>query len=229
MGFCRAGSVPDVSDTGSRNGPRRPPPVRLAVLVSGSGTILEAILEAGLPVSLVVADRPCRALDIAAGAPVPARLVDRADFGGFGPSFDREGYTKDLTEALVDARVDVVAMAGFGTVLGEAVHTAFPDRILNTHPALLPSFPGWHAVADTLAAGVTETGTTVHLATLEMDAGPVLASARVPVLPDDTEATLHERIKAVERVLYPDTIRAFLAELAAAIPDGQGSAREVRE
>ena len=70
-------------------------------------------------------------------------------------------------------------MAGFGTVLGEPVHATFPERVLNTHPALLPAFPGWHAVADALEAGVEETGTTVHLATLEMDAGPVLASARV--------------------------------------------------
>ena len=128
---------------------------------------------------------------------------------------------------LVEARIDVIAMAGFGTVLGEAVHAAFPDRVLNTHPALLPAFPGWHAVADALEAGVGETGTTVHLATLEMDAGPVLASARVPVLPGDTEATLHERIKSVERTLYPETIRTFLAGLAAGAVDGRGSRREV--
>jgi phosphoribosylglycinamide formyltransferase-1 len=82
-------------------------------------------------------------------------------------------------------------------------------------------------VADALAAGVEETGTTVHLATLEMDAGPILASARVPVEPGDTEATLHERIKSVERTLYPDTIRTFLDELAAGAVDGRGSRREV--
>ncbi len=199
----------------------------LAVLASGSGTILEAILAADLPVVLVVVDRRCRALEVAARAGVEGMLVDRAAFGGFGPSFDREGYTRQLTDVLVDARVDVVAMAGFGTVLGEAVHEAFPDRILNTHPALLPAFPGWHAVADALAAGVEETGTTVHLATLEMDAGPILASARVPVEPGDTEATLHERIKSVERTLYPDTIRTFLDGLAAGAVDGRGSRREV--
>ena len=121
------------------------------------------------------------------------------------------------------ARIDVVVMAGFGTVLGQAIHTAFPGRILNTHPALLPAFPGWHAVADALAAGVEETGTTVHIATLEMDAGPVLAQERVPVLPGDTEATLHERIKAVERTLYPDTIRRFVDGLATTAGDGPGS------
>jgi phosphoribosylglycinamide formyltransferase 1 len=201
----------------------------LAVLVSGGGTILEAILAAGLPVQLVVADRPCRGLAIASEAGVEAELVDRAAFGGFGSAFDREGYTQALTKVLARAGVDVVVMAGFGTVLGEAVHAAYPGRILNTHPALLPAFPGWHAVTEALAAGVEETGTTVHVATLEMDAGPILAQARVPVLPGDTEATLHERIKEVERTLYPETIRAFLDELAARDGTGRGSRWEVTE
>jgi len=105
-------------------------------------------------------------------------------------------------------------MAGFGTVLAQPVHDAFPGRVLNTHPALLPAFPGWHAVRDALAAGVAETGTTVHVAHLEMDTGPILAQAAVAIRPDDTEATLHERIKAVERTLYPATIRAFIDGLA---------------
>jgi phosphoribosylglycinamide formyltransferase-1 len=200
--------------------------VRVGVLASGSGTILEAIVAAHLPVRVVVADRPCRALEVADAASVPAVLVDRADHGGFGAAFDREGYTRALTDRLAAADIDVVVMAGFGTVLGQPIHDAYPGRILNTHPALLPAFPGWHAVTDALAAGVTETGTTVHLATLEMDAGPVLAQARVPVYPDDTEATLHERIKAVERTLYPDTIRRFLDGLAM-VGDGTGTESEV--
>src|SRR5271166_4366054 len=109
----------------------------------------------------------------------------------------REAFTASVAATLVAHQVDLVAMAGFGTVLSEAVHKAFPDRILNTHPALLPAFPGWHGVRDALAAGVSETGCTVHLATLEMDAGPILAQEAVPVLDGDTEATLHERIKVV--------------------------------
>jgi phosphoribosylglycinamide formyltransferase 1 len=201
--------------------------VAIGVLASGSGTILEAIMAAGLPVRLVLTDRDCRALEIANRASIPATLVDRIAFGGFGPSFARDEYTVAVTEALTEASVDVVVMAGFGTVLGQPIHSAYPDRILNTHPALLPAFPGWHAVADALAAGVTETGTTVHLATLEMDAGPVLAQAAVPVLPEDTEATLHERIKAVERTLYPATIRQFIDGLAATVGDGRGSPPEV--
>jgi phosphoribosylglycinamide formyltransferase 1 len=188
--------------------------VRIGVLASGGGTILEAILATDLPVRLVAADRPCRALDVAAAAGVATVLVDRADFGGFGPAFDRDGYSRQVAEVLVAAGIDVVVMAGYGTVLAQPVHDAFPDRILNTHPALLPAFPGWHAVRDALAAGVPETGTTVHVAHLEMDTGPVLAQAAVTVRPDDTETSLHERIKAVERTLYPATIRAFIDDLA---------------
>jgi phosphoribosylaminoimidazolecarboxamide formyltransferase/IMP cyclohydrolase len=197
-------------------------------LVSGSGTILEAIVSSGLPVALVVADRPCRALAIAEAAGLPTSLVDRADFGGFGPGFDRLAYTRGVVEVLAEHRIDVVVMAGFGTVLDQPIHTAFPGRILNTHPALLPAFPGWHAVRDALAEGVAETGTTVHIATLAMDAGPVLAQEAVPVYPDDTEATLHERIKAVERVLYPATIRSFIDKLAAPTGDERGSPLEVK-
>lgn len=209
--------------------PDSAPPIAIGVLVSGSGTILEAILAAGLPVSLVVADRPCRGLGIADAAGVSSLLIDRADYGGFGPGFDRLAYTRAVVEVLADHRIDVVVMAGFGTVLDQPIHTAFPGRILNTHPALLPAFPGWHAVEEALAAGVAETGTTVHLATLAMDAGPILAQQSVPVLPDDTAAALHERIKAVERVLYPATIRAFIEKLAVPVGDGRGSPQEVTE
>ena len=222
---------------GARTGSVRPwvpaqletpgPRLHIGVLASGSGTIFEAIVGAGLPVGVLIADRPCRALEIAPALGVRAELVDRSGFGGFGPGFDRHRYTEAVTDALVSAGVDVVAMAGFGTVLGQPIHAAYPGRILNTHPALLPAFPGWHAVTDALAAGVAETGTTVHLATLEMDAGPVLARAPVPVLADDTEGTLHERIKTVERTLYPETIRTFIDELAAKVGDGTGSPSEV--
>jgi phosphoribosylglycinamide formyltransferase-1 len=189
--------------------------VRLAVLVSGSGTILRAMFEAGLPVRVVLSDRPCAGLELAREYGAAAELVDRAGFGGFGPDFDRDGFTATVAATLVAHQVDLVAMAGFGTVMTESVHRAFPHLILNTHPALLPAFPGWHGVRDALAAGVTETGCTVHVATLEMDAGPILAQESVPVLPGDTEETLHERIKAVERVLYPATVARALAALEA--------------
>ena len=179
----------------------------LAVLASGSGTLLEAILAAGLQPVVVVSDRPCRALEIAAGAGVPARLVRRRDFG---PAFDRATYTDEVVRALKDAGTGLVAMAGFMTVLGPEAFSAFPERILNTHPSLLPAFPGAHAVRDALAFGVKVTGCTVHVATMELDDGPILAQETVPVLPDDTEETLHERIKVVERRLLPETIRTIL-------------------
>ena len=202
-------------DPGSTSGTERAP-VRIGVLASGSGTILEAILESDLPVGVVVADRPCRALEVANTAGIPTVLVDRVDFGGFGAGFDREAFSQAVGDTLVAADIDVVVMAGYGTVLAQPVHDAFPGRILNTHPALLPAFPGWHAVRDAMAAGVSETGTTVHVAHLEMDTGPILAQATVMILPDDTESTLHERIKEVERSLYPATIRTFVDALATA-------------
>ena len=101
-------------------------------------------------------------------------------------------------------------MAGFGTILSQAIHDAYPDRILNTHPALLPAFKGWHAVEDALAYGVKVTGWTVHMATLEVDAGPILAQEAGAVLPGDTKESLHERIKEVERRRYPEVIREFM-------------------
>jgi phosphoribosylglycinamide formyltransferase 1 len=189
--------------------------VRVAVLVSGSGTILRALFEAGVPITTVLSDRPCRGLEIGAEFGVSTILVDRTEFGGFGPEFDRRKYTEAVTAVLIDAAPDLIAMAGFGTVLAEPIHRAFPDRIVNTHPALLPLFPGWHGVEDALAAGATETGCTVHYATLEMDAGPILARETVPIFDDDTVESLHERIKAVERRLYPATIMKLLHELEA--------------
>lgn len=195
--------------------------MRVAVLVSGTGTILDAMLRRDVPVALVLADRPCRGLEVAARAGVPGVLVDRARFGGFGPRFDRHGYTLAVTEALTAAEIDLIAMAGFGTVLDRPVHDTFGGRILNTHPALLPAFPGWHAVEAALEAGVKVTGCTVHLATLETDAGPILAQEAVAVLPDDTVDTLHERIKTVERRLYPDTVLEVLGRLAAT-PGAEG-------
>jgi phosphoribosylglycinamide formyltransferase-1 len=181
--------------------------VRLAVLVSGSGTLLEAILADGTPVALVLADRSCRGLEVAAAAGVATELVERTDFS---PGFDRPAFTDRVVKALQAHDVDVVALAGYMTILGPSLLDAFSGRVLNTHPSLLPSFKGAHAVRDALAAGVKVTGCTVHVATAEVDAGPILAQEAVPVLPGDDEATLHERIKAVERRLYPATIRELL-------------------
>jgi len=172
------------------------------------------MIGVGLDVSLVVADRPCAGLDVAARAHVQAVLLDRRDYGGFTDAFEREAYSGALSRLLTDADVDLVAMAGFGTVVTATVHAALPGRILNTHPSLLPAFPGWHAVAAALDAGVTETGCTVHVATAALDDGPVLARRRVPVHDDDNERALHERIKVVERELYPRVVGRVMAALA---------------
>ncbi len=165
------------------------------------------MLDEQLPVSVVLTDRPCGALGIAEAAGLASELVHRKSYDR---DFDRDAYTEEVVEALVRHRIDLVAMAGFGTILGQTVHDSFPHGILNTHPALLPSFPGWHAVADALAYGVKVSGCTVHVATLEVDAGPILAQEAVPVRPDDTVESLHERIKVVERRLYPETIRQIV-------------------
>ena len=186
---------------------------RLAVLVSGSGTILESILADGIHVDVILADRPCRGLELAKAAGVPAALVNRADFGGFTKSFDREAYSLAVVETLRHHEVNLIAMAGFGTITSAAFHEAFPGVVLNTHPSLLPDFKGWHAVRDALAAGVAVTGCTVHLATEELDEGPILAQREVAVEAGDSEESLQERIKQTERVVYPEAIRAVLVAM----------------
>jgi phosphoribosylglycinamide formyltransferase 1 len=181
--------------------------MRLAVLASGSGTILDAIAEAGIRVHLVLVDRACGATEVAARHGIPHQTLVRPTFG---PDFDRAAYTHEVIDALQAEGIELVAMAGWGTILAKPAFDAFEGRILNTHPALLPSFPGWHAVDDALAFGVKVTGTTVHVATEEVDAGPILAQEAVPVLAGDDASSLHERIKAVERRLYPATIKAIV-------------------
>ena len=102
----------------------------------------------------------------------------REEFGGFAKSFDREGFTDELTSALKLRDIDLVAMAGFGTIVTAPFHEAYPGRVLNTHPSLLPAFKGWHAVAQALESGASETGCTVHIATEALDDGPILAQRR---------------------------------------------------
>lgn len=198
------------------------PSPRLGVLASGTGSILAALIGDGLPIVVVATDRPCAAEGIATDAGIALERVERRDFS---PGFDRSGYTEALIGALRAHRVDVVAMAGFGTVLTGGFVTAFRGHVLNTHPSLLPAFRGWHAVEAALVAGVGETGCTVHLVTEAVDEGPVLAQERVPILPSDDEATLHERIKSVERVLYPATIRAYVASIRPGAAEQRVAAR----
>ncbi|MUL49599.1 phosphoribosylglycinamide formyltransferase [Mycobacterium sp. CBMA293] len=188
---------------------RVPPtaPARLVVLASGTGSLLESVLAAAIgdyPARVVAvgADRDCRALEIgsAAGAATfTTRLRDHAD---------RAAWDAALTEAVAAHEPDLVVSAGFMKILGSTFLSRFQGRVLNTHPALLPSFPGAHAVPDALAYGVRVTGSTVHLVDAGTDTGPILAQEPVAVLDDDDESSLHERIKVVERRLLVDVIAA---------------------
>ena len=181
--------------------------MRIAVLASGSGTILDAILGQGIPVEVVLVDRPCGATAVADRHGVASMLIERTSYGD---DFDRSAYTDRVVAVLDEHHVDLVVMAGWGTIFAPSLFEAYAGRIVNTHPALLPAFKGWHAVRDALAYGVKVTGCTVHVATAEVDEGPILAQEAVEVLPGDTEDTLHERIKAVERRLYVKTFREIL-------------------
>lgn len=177
------------------------------MLVSGTGSILESIIEHGVSVALVVSDRACGGLARAEAADIPAVLVERTDFT---KTFDRDAYSNRVADVLDAHGIDLVAMAGWGTIFSAAMHDRYGGRILNTHPALLPAFPGWHAVRDALAHGVKVTGCTVHVAGVEVDTGRILAQGSVEVSDDDDESSLHERIKTVERELYPATILAVV-------------------
>ena len=180
---------------------------KLAVLVSGTGSLLEAMLKDDIPIAYIAADRMCRGFDIGTLAHIETDIIPRS----FGSDFDRVAYTVKVRDRMRSKGIECVAMAGFMTIFSAEMFLCYKGLILNTHPSLLPAFPGAHAVRDALRAGVTQTGCTVHVATAELDAGPILARAVVPVEPGDTEVALHERIKGAERVLYPRVIRQQLA------------------
>jgi phosphoribosylglycinamide formyltransferase 1 len=180
---------------------------RLVVLVSGAGTNLQALLDAcadpgyGATVVAVGADRDSiAALDRAKAANISTFTVKVGDF----PT--RDDWDRALASACGDYRPDLIVCAGFMKLVGQAFLARFNGRCLNTHPALLPSFPGMHGVRDALSYGVKVTGCTVFLVDEGVDAGPVLAQAAVPVHDDDDEASLHERIKVAERALLVGTV-----------------------
>lgn len=177
------------------------PAMRLAVLASGGGTVLQAILGAGIPVDVVLTDREAPAEQRARDSGIPVIRVNRAQYMP-----DREAFTAAVSDALARSEIELVAMAGFMTILSPSIFEDFPGRIINTHPSLLPSFKGAHAVAEALSFGVKVTGCTVHVATAAVDDGPILAQQAVEIRPGDTEEALHERIKSVEWQLYPSVL-----------------------
>ena len=190
---------------------RLPSPARVTVLASGSGSLLQALLDAGddaahpARVVAVVSDRAgVGALDRATAAGVSTAVVRPGDHP------DREDRDAALAATVAGTEPDLVVSAGFARLLGPAFLATFGGRTINTHPALLPAFPGAHPVRDTVAYGVKVTGATVHLVDAGVDTGPVLAQEAVTVDPDDTEDTLHERIKVVERRVLVETVAALV-------------------
>ncbi|GFG70641.1 phosphoribosylglycinamide formyltransferase [Mycolicibacter senuensis] len=183
-------------------------PARMVVLASGTGSLLESLLAAAVgdyPARVVAVgtDRDCRAVEVARSAGLPVFTVRMADHP------DRAAWDLALAEATEAHAPDLVVSAGFMKILGSHFLTRFLGRTVNTHPALLPAFPGAHAVPDALAYGVKVTGCTVHLVDAGTDTGPVLAQEPVAVLDGDDEDTLHERIKTVERKLLVDVLAAL--------------------
>lgn len=179
----------------------------LAVLISGAGSNLRALLEAAsdpdFPARVVVvgADRQADGFAHAEAFGVPTIMVPFREFE------TREHWGAELQEQLAVWRPDLVVLSGLMRLLPPAVVDAWAPRLINTHPAYLPEFPGAHGVRDALAAGVTQTGASVIVVDGGVDTGPILAQERVPVLPGDTEHSLHERIKPVERRLLIDVVR----------------------
>jgi phosphoribosylglycinamide formyltransferase 1 len=184
-------------------------PVRLAVLVSGSGTNLQALLDAidadpafGGEVVVVASDRPeAGGLDRARRAGIATVIEPLSDHP------DRTRWESALRDGVATHEPDAIVLAGFMRILSGAFLSAWPERVINTHPSLLPAFRGAHAVREALEYGVRCTGSTVHLVDEEVDHGPIVAQRPVTVAADDTEATLHERIKAVEHELLPACVK----------------------
>ncbi|NUS65114.1 MAG: phosphoribosylglycinamide formyltransferase [Saccharothrix sp.] len=192
---------------------RLPVPARVVVLVSGSGTLLQALLDAaadpGYPVEVVAvgADRDgIEGLSRAERAGVPAFAVKLRDHA------DRAAWDTALADAVEAHEPDLVVSAGFMKILGPAFLARFGGRMVNTHPALLPAFPGAHGVRDAVDYGVKVTGATVHLVDGGVDTGPILAQEAVVVADDDDVESLHERIKVVERRLLVDVVARLARE-----------------
>lgn len=182
----------------------------LGILGSGSGSNMQAILDAidagaiDAHIALVLADQPeAYILERAKRRGIP---VAQIDCRGYRSKFPAEAQ-QETAAALKAAGVEWVCLAGFMRLVGEPLLSAFPGRILNIHPSLLPAFPGLHAWEQALAAGVSETGCTVHFVDAGMDTGPIILQERVPVLPADTAATLHARIQQAEHRAYPEALR----------------------
>lgn len=179
---------------------------RVVVLASGSGSLFQALIDTqadlGIEIVALVVDKDVPAVQRAQSAAISVIEVPMLR--------DRDQWNQVMESVLSDLGADLVISAGFMRVLGANVVTAFSGRLINTHPALLPEYPGAHAVRDALTAGATKTGTTVHFVDSGVDTGPIIWQREVEISPDDTEESLHERIKVVERELLVETVREIV-------------------
>jgi len=177
----------------------------IGVLVSGEGTNLQALIDEGLPIVAVASNQAgARALERARAAGIASEAFELNDYD------DREARDAAMADWLVGHGVDLVVCAGYMHLLRRCFLKQFPGRIVNTHSAPLPDFPGPHPIDDVLAAGVPETAATVHYVDGGVDTGPVIAAERVPVLPGDDVDTLKERVQAVEHRLLPKVVRGLI-------------------
>ena len=183
-------------------------PLRLGVLISGGGSNLQAIIDAictgilDAEVSVVISNRPdAYGLERAKKAGIPAIALDHRDHE------TREAFDALILQELQRCEVDYVVMAGYMRLITSLILDAFPNRVLNIHPSMLPAFPGAHGIRDALNSGASTTGVTVHIANEIFDEGPILKQVEVPILPEDTFDSLAERIHKVEHVLYPEVLQ----------------------
>lgn len=182
---------------------------RIVVLASGTGTLFEAILDSGVGADVVglITDQPnARAISIAKGREIAVYKVLLSDFDS------RESWESELLERVEKLGPDLIVAAGFMRILSPEFVEHFPGQIINSHPSLLPQYPGAHAVRDAIEANATVTGCTVHFIDHGVDTGEIIAQAQVEVQPGESEAELHERIKAVERALLPQSVEQLLSE-----------------
>jgi phosphoribosylglycinamide formyltransferase-1 len=177
----------------------------IVILISGRGSNMQALLEAGLPVSAVISNvAGAKGLEIAAARGVATRVVEHKRFAS------RDAFDAALAAAIDEFRPRLVALAGFMRVLTPAFVERYRDRLLNIHPSLLPQFPGLHTHERALQAGATRHGCTVHFVTSQLDHGPIVIQAAVPVREGDTPETLGARVLRQEHVIYPRAVRWFL-------------------
>jgi phosphoribosylglycinamide formyltransferase-1 len=189
----------------------------IVILISGRGSNMEAILKAALPLEIraVISNRPQAAgLATAAAAGIPTHGLDHKQFAS------RDAFDQALMQCIDQYSPDYVILAGFMRVLTEAFIGHYPRRIINIHPSLLPSFPGLHTHRQALDAGVKIHGATVHFVTPQLDHGPTIIQAAVPVLPDDDEASLAARVLAQEHRIYPQALRWLAADQVEFSADG---------